>query len=61
MQHSRINILGQTIGLNDLNFINVLDLIIQCYTLLHSKYKHDETIEFHMYFPVKFIYSKMKK
>lgn len=44
MQHSRINILGQsqTIGLNDLNFINVLDLIIQCYTLLHSKYKHDK-------------------
>lgn len=39
MQHSRINILGQTIGLNDLNFINV---IIQCYTLLHSKYKHDK-------------------
>lgn len=61
MQHSRINILGQTIGLNDLNFINVLDLIIQCYTLLHSKYKHVKTIEFHMYFPVKFIYSKMKK
>lgn len=42
MQHSRINILGQTTGLNDLNFINVLDLIIQCYTLLHSKYKHDK-------------------
>lgn len=42
MQHSRINILGQTIGLNDLNFINVLDLINKCYTLLHSKYKHDK-------------------
>lgn len=42
MQHSRIIILGQTVGLNDLNFINVLDLIIQCHTLLHSKYKNDK-------------------